>query len=380
MIRPRIVPLVLKYIVRHRARTLLTLGGIASAMFLFCAVEAMRVGVEKATRETASDTTLVVYRENRFCPFTSQLPEDYGRVIARIPGVEKVSPMKIVVNNCRASLDVVTYRGVTEPAIHAADFTLVAGSLAAWTKRNDAAIVGERLAARRALGVGDRLTAAGLSVSIAGILESENPQDQNVAYVHLDYLQRAAGNKQGIVTQFNVEVSDPGQLDAVASAIDEAFSHAQEPTWTSSEKAFVSRAITDIIRLVEFAGWLGTGSLVAVFALVANAITLSVRDRVKDHAVMQTLGYPEHLIARLVVAESLILSLAGGFLGLTLSTAVSALGQFTFSVEGVSVVMSADLKTILLGLAICAGIGAGAGLMPALRAARMSTAEAFRAV
>jgi putative ABC transport system permease protein len=373
------IPLIFKYIVRHRARTLLTLGGIASAVFLFCAVQAMQEGVAAATEETANETTLVVYRENRFCPFTSELPEDYGRRIADIPGVVSVSPMRIVVNNCRASLDVVTYRGVLEDAVRDADFTLTAGSVEEWTRRTDAAIVGERLAARRGLGVGDRLSAAGVTVSIAGILTSDNPQDQNVAYVHLDFLQRAGGDKQGIVTQFNVQVSNPDQLDPVAAAIDEMFANAQEPTWTSSEKAFVSRAITDIVRLIAFAGWLGIGSLVAVFALVANAISLSVRDRVKDHAVMQTLGYPEHLITQLVVVESLIVSMIGGALGVALATAVSLVGQFTFSVEGVSVVVQADWKTILIGLAICAGIGTGAGLMPALRAARLSTAEAFRA-
>ena len=132
-------------------------------------------------------------------------------------------------------------------------------------RRNDAAIVGRRLAQRRGLRVGDRLSAAGVTVSIAGILESEDPQHQNVAYVHLDFIQRAAGNKQGVVTQFNVEVTDPSRLDAVASTIDETFANSQAPTWTSSEKAFVARAVTDIVQLVEFAGWLGIGSLVAIF-------------------------------------------------------------------------------------------------------------------
>lgn len=380
MIPTRMVPLVTKYIVRHRIRTLLTLGGIALAMFLFCAVQAMRTGVAAATQETAGETSLVVYRENRFCPFTSELPEDYTRRIASIPGVASVTPMRIVVNNCRASLDVVTFRGVGEEAIHSGGFDLTAGSIADWSRRSDAAIVGERLARRRGLTVGDRLSAAGVTVSIAGILTSDNPQDQNVAYVHLGFLQRAAGNKQGIVTQFNVRVTDPARLDAVASAIDETFANSQAPTWTSSEKAFVARAASDIVQLVEFAGWLGIGSLIAIFALVANAISLSIQVRVKDHAVMRTLGYPEGLIMRLVVAESLLISLLGGLAGVGAAAAVFWLGRFTFTAEGFSVLIDTDTQTILVGLLFCAVIGIGAGLMPALRAARLSTAEAFRAV
>jgi putative ABC transport system permease protein len=380
MIPARMIPLVARYILRHRVRSLLTVLGIASAMFLFCAVQAMRSGVGRATSETAAETTLVVYRENRFCPFTSELPQDHGRRIASIPGVARVAPVRVVVNNCRASLDVVTFRGIEPAEMEARAPVLASGSVGEWNRRTDAAIVGERLAARRGLRVGDRLSAAGITVSVAGILLSDNPQDQNVAHVHLGFLQRAAGNKQGIVTQFNVEVEDPSRLDEVASAIDEVLASTQAPTWTASEKAFVARAVTDIVELVAFAGWLGLGSLVAVFGLVANAISLSVQDRVRDHAVMQTLGYTGGLIARLVVAEGVVLSLLGGAVGVAIAGAVSHWGNFTFSVEGLSVAVEADSATTLVGLAVCVIVGVGAGLMPAWRAARLSTAEAFRAV
>lgn len=380
MMHPRLLPLVLKYIVRHRARTLLTLSGIAMAMFLFVAVQAMQKGVDETTRMTALDTTLVVYRENRFCPFTSQLPQHFTNQIASIPGVVEVTPMRVVVNNCRASLDVVTFRGIPEDANQLNQFDMIQGSLRDWSRRNDAALVGERLAQRRDIQVGDRFDAAGITVHVAGIIRSENPQDQNVAYVHLNFLQLAAGNKLGVVTQFNVRVQEPSQLDAVAASIDEMFATSEAPTWTTSEKAFIARAITDIVQLVEFTGWLGIGSLVAVFALVANAIAMSVQDRVKDHAVMQTLGYPESIICMQIVAESLILSVLGGVLGISLAVTVESVGRFSFSADGLSVNMHIGMPTILLGLGLCAVIGIVAGMLPALRAARLSTTEAFRAV
>ena len=104
MIAPRYVPLVVKQITRHRMRSLLTVAGVATAMFLFVAVQAMQRGVSLATEETAAETTLVVYRKDRYCPFTSKLPDFYGRKIRDIEGVKEVVPMKIVVNVCRASL------------------------------------------------------------------------------------------------------------------------------------------------------------------------------------------------------------------------------------------------------------------------------------
>src|SRR5881394_4256368 len=132
MLSARVLPLVWKQVIRHRTRTILTVAGVATAMFLFTAVQAMQAGVREATQTTAKDTTLVVYRQNRFCPATSRLPEYYGDRIARIPHVAGVVPMKIIVNNCRTSLDVVTFRGVPEDRLvqyYVKDFKLLDGSI-----------------------------------------------------------------------------------------------------------------------------------------------------------------------------------------------------------------------------------------------------------
>jgi putative ABC transport system permease protein len=382
MLRPKYLPFVLKHITRHRWRSLLTVLGVGTAMFLFCGVRAMHQGVQEATVSTASETNLVVYRENRFCPFTSKLPQDYGRQIAKLPGVDAVVPMKIMVGNCRASLDVITFRGVP-----ASDFSsvadhlqVVAGSVADWEKRSDAALIGTRAATRRGLSVGDRLEIAGVTITIAGIVESARPQDQDSAFTHLDFLQQSSGAGLGEVTQFNVTVADPSQLDEVAGRIDALFATAQDPTATWSEKAFTARAVTDIIELAGFAAWLGWGALAAVFALAANAIILSVQERVRDHAVLQTLGYGSGLIARLIIVESALLSLLGGVVGIAAAVAALHWGRFSLSVEGQNIQANTDLTTILLGLIYCLVLGVGAGLFPAWQAGRRDIVTCFRAV
>src|SRR5687768_5568076 len=319
MLKLKFLPLVWKQVTRHRTRTLLTVGGVATAMFLFTAVQAMQAGVREATETTAKDTTLVVYRQNRFCPATSRLPEYYGDRIAKVPHVASVIPMQIVVNNCRTSLDVVTFRGVPEDdftSTYAPRFRVLDGSIDSWKSRTDAALLGETLASRRGLKSGDRFDAAGVTVFVAGVVRSDEPQDQNVAYVHLQFLQRATGNRKlGVVTQFNVKVDDPARLEEVAKAIDAEFARDPDPTSTSAEKAFVARAAADVVGIVNFTRWLGWGCLAAVLALVGNAIVLSVQDRIREHAVLQTLGYSGSLIARLIVIEGLTLGLIGGVIG-----------------------------------------------------------------
>ena len=51
----RYVPLVVKQVIRHRVRTLLTVSGIAIAMFLFTTIQAMQRGVTAVTSKCQSD-------------------------------------------------------------------------------------------------------------------------------------------------------------------------------------------------------------------------------------------------------------------------------------------------------------------------------------
>lgn len=379
----RYAPLVVKQVARHRVRSLLALLGIAIAMFLFTTIQAMQRGVAAATRQTAGETTLVVYRKDRYCPLTSVLPQDYQTRIARIDGVVSVTPVKVVVSNCRTSLDVVTFRGVPKDAFRAGPgdgIWVVAGSLDDWRRRGDASLIGETLARRRGLEPGMLFDAAGITTYVAAVIRSDNPQDQNVAYAGLEFVQQATRSGLGVVTQFNLRVADPGDLEQVARRIDDLFAAAQEPTATFTEKAFVGRIADDVVELVAFAGWLGLGCLVAILALIGNAIVLSVQGRIAEHAVLQTLGYPPRLIAALIVAEGVLLALAGGGLGAAAAVAVARAGSFALSVEGLSIPITAGAGLLGAGLLLCAALGVAAGLVPAMRASRRSIAECFRAV
>jgi len=380
----RFLPLILKQVSRHTTRTLLTVAGVTVAMFLFIAVQTLQDSVKRATETTAADTTLIVYRENRFCPATSRIPEFYGPRISKLPGVTDVIPMQIVVNNCRASLDVITFRGLPADDLSkvSADWTLIEGDQKNWTSRSDAAFVGERLAKRRGFKVGQSFDSSGITVYVAGIVRSPHPQDENVAYVHLDFLQRASTSRAGlgVVTQYVVHVDNPANLDTIAAAIDDEFRHEADPTSTRSEKAFVAQAGADLVEIVKFTRFLGWGCLAAVLALVANAIVLSVQDRIKEHAVLQTLGFRGSAIAQLIIGEGLIMGIAGGVLGTALAVGVVKYGNFSLSNEGQSVNIAADWNVTLLGLALAATVGVVAGLVPAIQASRREIASCFRAV
>ncbi|MES2476578.1 MAG: ABC transporter permease [Verrucomicrobiota bacterium] len=355
---------------RHRVRSTLTILGVASGMFLFTAVETLQRSLAKATEATAADTTLVVYRENRYCPSTSRLPEHYADDIRRIPGVREVVPVQIVVNNCGASLDVITFRGVPEGLLKkfAPEIEILSGSEDEWKKRDDGALIGEVFAARRGLKPGERFDAAGVTVTVSGVIRSPFPQDNNVAYVKLPFLQQASKSGLGVVTQFNVRVHSSKDLTVVSKAIDERFHSDQAPTETRAEKAFFAEAAAELIELIGFTRWLGIGAVIAVGALVANALLLVVRGRVKENAVLRTLGYPGRAIGCLVLSEGGMLGLAGGGVGVGLAAAFLHWQRFNLGNEGQTLAITPDVVVIATGIAAALALGIFASLWPAWQA------------
>jgi putative ABC transport system permease protein len=365
---PRHLPsLAWKQVARHRLRTVLTIGGVATGMFLFTAVETMQQGLREATQTNADDTTLVVYRENRYCPLTSRLPEHYLSEIRRIEGVRDAIPVQIVVNNCGASLDVIAFRGVPPGDLveYNPDLEITAGSLEDWVQRGDAALLGENFAARRNLEPGDQFEAVGVRVSVAGIVRSPRAQDNNVAYVHLPFLQQSSNTGLGVVTQFNVRVKPGADLEQVSHRIDQLFASDSAPTSTRPEKAFFAQTAEGLIEIIHFTRWLGIGAVLGVLGLVANAMLLAARGRVKENAILQTLGYPRRSVALLMLWEGGILGFAGGLLGSGLAAVFLHLQRFTFGNEGLTLALTPAFSVTLTGLALAVALGLLASLWPA---------------
>jgi len=369
-----------KQVTRHRLRSILTVLGVGTGMFLFTAVETMQQSLRVATESGADDTTLIVYRENRFCPMTSRLPEHYLGEIRRIPGVREAIPVQIAVNNCGASLDVITYRGVPPGELeeYNPDLEVVAGSYEDWTTRSDGALLGANFAARRNLTPGDQFEAVGVRVYISGVVKSPLAQDNNVAYVHLPFLQQSSRVGLGTVTQFNVRVESADQLEPVANKIDGLFASDSEPTETRPEKAFFAQTASDMIEIIGFTRWLGAAAVLAVLGLVANALLLVARGRIKENAILQTVGFPRRSVAVLMLWEGVLLGLIGGAIGSLSAGIFFHMKRFTFGNEGLTLALTPSFQVILAGLALAVLLGLLASVWPACVAARKPIVTSLR--
>jgi putative ABC transport system permease protein len=115
-----------------------------------------------------------------------------------------------------------------------------------------------------------------------------------------------------------------------------------------------------------------------ILVVLANTMAMSARERLGEYAVLKTMGFKARHLAGLIFGESLILALAGGLVGITLTFPAvyvfkSALGQYFR-------VFPLTRATLTLGLAVALGVGLLAALAPSWRAARVSIAEALRKV
>ena len=372
----------LKQLKRHWVRSILTVLGTACGMFLFMTVETFQEGLKDATEQKADEDTLIVYRDKRFCPFTSRLPEDYERKIEKLPGVASVIPVQVIVNNCGTSLDTVTFRGMPLSKIETyfKDAAVPTQMIQSWKNAGDSAIIGKELAERRKLKAGDRFDAAGITVRIAGVIESDDPQNQNSAFVQLDFLQKASKRGLGEVTQFNVKVSDHNKMNEVAESIDATFRYDREPTHTRPEKAFVANTAKDMVELISFTRWLGLAAVVAVLFLIANTIIIAVRGRITENAVMQSIGFQSEHLSWMTLAEGFLIGIIGGGLGILSAYLFLKTGHFAISSEGLSIVFSIHTATVIKATILAIIIGLTSGIYPAIQSLRGNLVDKLRNV
>src|SRR5262249_34246649 len=153
--------------------------------------------------------------------------------------------------------------------------------------RRDAALVGQAVARRRNLTVGQRFSIGEVTVTVAGVFRAAQPAEENFLYTHLEFLQRTRGlNSVGTVTQFEVRLTDDADPLAVARAIDDRYRGGPVATDTRPKGVFQRNAVGDLAELIGFARHLGYACVGLVLALVATTTVMAVQDRVREHAVL----------------------------------------------------------------------------------------------
>ncbi len=374
----RLFTYVRRTVMRARVRSLLTVLGTALAIALFAFVRMLEGGVDRLSEE-ADQPVLVVFETSRFCPLTSLLPDRYADDIAAVEGVESVLPTLLFINSCRANLDLITLHGVLPGILEEMhDFTVIEGDAQSWKSKPDGALVGIRIAERRGLSIGDRLRVGNVDLSVDGIMASGSAGLDNVVFMQMDQLQLAR-KKQGTATEFFVRVKAGFEPAAVARRIDERFAGDERQTDTKTMQAFVQGAVGEVAEVVDFARAIGYLAVLVVVLILGNTVYISAQTRRAELGVMETIGATKPVLVSLLAIESVLLSLAGGVLGVGAVVLWLTLSPLTLGVEGWGIDILPDTRLALLSMGVAALVGLAAALGPALETLRRPLALAVKA-
>ena len=212
-----------------------------------------------------------------------------------------------------------------------------------------------------------------MSFHVAGILPSQGTDLERHVLVHRAYLQGARGT-EGRVTSFIVRPTDAANEADVARAIDERTKPGQSPTETASEAVWAEDIVERFVGFVDYLKVMGVLTLIITGLGAVNAVSMNVRERVREIGVLRTIGFTPAAIVGLVVVEAALLAGIGGVIGL--GVAWAALGGQGALLAGLYL----EVPKLFLILAASFAIGAVGGLVPAVSAVRLTIVDALRVI
>lgn len=220
----------------------------------------------------------------------------------------------------------------------------------------------------------------GVSITFVGTYESDNEVYNSIILSDRRYLQEVA-DSLGVAHQVFVRIDDAANAQAVIAALDEELpKRFPFQTTTRDQRSFLSNAVEDLRDVIELSRLVILVTLLVMLVAVANTVSMGTRDRTQELGVLRSLGFRRGHVVALVLGESLLLSLAGGALGLFATFALLELRDVGQSLRGVNLVFRVDPTVALAALAVAALVGLLGGLVPAVTASRLSIVASLRNV
>jgi len=367
---------ILKSLLHRKARTWLTMVGVAIGVAAIVALGALAEGFVTGYRAlgTGSGADLLVAQADAVDIAFSAVDEQIGTTLANLPGVKEVSRMIYTFASTEGAPYFIVF-GYEPDGFAIRHFKIVAG--AGLTER--AALRGGRpLILGRAAAddldkeAGDMFRLYEATYRIVGIYETGEPFEDGAAVVLLSDAQALSKHPRQ-VNAFLLKLEDVHDTERIRQRIKQRF-----PDLTAT---LSSDFVEEQEYLAYIQGFTWAVSLLAVLiggVGVMNTVLMSVFERTREFGALRAMGWRRRQVLRMVLVESLALCGLGGLLGAGLGVVmVWAVGR----VPAVSSILPGRLSPALFvqGIGVALALGLVGGVYPAWRASRLLPAEAMRA-
>ena len=210
-------------------------------------------------------------------------------------------------------------------------------------------------------------------------------EDERI-YLPISTAQRTFGGGNQI-NQLMLTIRDANieKSESMEQSIRHDFSGRHHFAEDDDRAVFIRNTFEHFARVMEMIGgirefiWLvGIGTILAGIVGVSNIMMIVVKERTREIGVRKALGATPWSVVGLVLQESVSLTAVSGYLGLVAGVAVLALASKVLPPNEIFLHPAVDFSLALTALAILVFAGTAAGLVPAVRAARIRPVEALR--
>ncbi len=382
----RVLKLVYKNMLRHKLRSFLTVLGIAVAVLAFCLLRTVVTAWNSGVESTSANRLIV----RQAVSFIFPLPEAYAERIRNVPGVDLVSwanwfgGVYIDKNQffARLGVEADTYFDVYPELVVPPD------QLAQFKKERNSCIIGSQLADRYHLKLGDLMTMDGdiypgqWQFVVRGIYTPRDKvTDPSNMLFHWSYIdermRKEMPGRAGDVGWYVVKIHDPADAARISNAIDGMFANSQAETKTETERAFQQDFLASASAILTAMNVISFVIIGIIMLVLGNTMIMAARERVREYAVLKTLGFRTVHLIGLIGGESMLIAGIGGALGMGLSFPMTSLFAAMMPKGWFPVF---DLEPITVTLAFIAAILVGviASLFPILRALHTRIVDGLR--
>jgi putative ABC transport system permease protein len=245
-------------------------------------------------------------------------------------------------------------------------------------------VLGADIARKYDLSVGDTMTLRGVDFEVIGVMEptltapdqtAEVPmhEGQELLIASLPAFVRVNLQDYDVTTSIAAYLADGQDPETVAERVRKQIANVAVMTGDDFDEQI--GAATSILNAILVG--IAMISLVVGGLSVINTMAMSIAERTREIGIKRAIGGSRFRIVRELVTESALIGLIGGLIGLGLGAVVVIIGNEAGRSSG-TVLFQLTVGTAITAVAFGTILGALAGFVPALHAARLDPVTALR--
>jgi ABC-type antimicrobial peptide transport system permease subunit len=366
----------IKNLLRRKIRTLLTVLGIAIGVAAIVALGAMADGLGAGYNSmlTGSKADLILSQPNTYDISYSAVDEAIGDKLRAAPEVSEVSGMLQGFVQAEGEPFFFVF-GYPEDSFALGRFQIIEGigleDREARLGRGNPILLGSAAAEILDKKVGDSMRIVSSAFRVVGIYETGDAFEDSGALLPLSDAQELLGRPRQ-VSLFYIRLKDPALKDRFTTRVERLW---PDLSLSGVQEFANNQALKDM--LMGYVWAIGGLAIVIGGVGMMNAQLMAVMERTREIGVLRAVGWGRGRVLRMILMESISVSLVGGFLGTAIGWLMLAMLSRTTLMLGVnpsnigsSILLQAFFTVLILGLF--------GGLYPAWRASRLQPVEALR--